>query len=134
MTNFPTLHMIFHVINEKILLVCSFIMVCSFIKQVRVPARQHCQNGLNRQWCLVNSPRTAMHTVQNFKVLNNFISLRFIHLIWVEYNMNIHNFTTKGTKIQFLTHFLLIPAGKTYAKLILLKKFHFYHKMNFRRR
>ena len=32
----------------------------------------------------------SVHTVQNFKVLNNFISLRFFHLIWVEYNMNIH--------------------------------------------
>ena len=33
MTNFPTLHMIFHVINEKIL------PACSFIKQVRVGPR-----------------------------------------------------------------------------------------------
>ena len=31
-----------------------------------------------------------VHTVQNFKVLNNFISLRFSHLIWVEYNIDIH--------------------------------------------
>jgi hypothetical protein len=36
MTNFPTLHAIFYVINEKILPACSFIRVCSFIKQVRV--------------------------------------------------------------------------------------------------
>ena len=38
MTNFPTLHAIFHVINEKILPACSFIRVCLFIKQVRVAA------------------------------------------------------------------------------------------------
>ena len=41
------------------------------------------------------------------------------------------NFTTKGSKIQFLTYFRLVPAGKTYSKSIFLKKCNFYHKINF---
>ena len=45
---------------------------------------------------------------------------------------NIHvNFTKKSSKIPFLTNFRTFPHKETYAKLILLKKAIFHHKMNF---
>ena len=41
------------------------------------------------------------------------------------------NFTVNGSKIQFLTYFPRFSTPHTYAKLILMKKHIFYHKMKF---
>ena len=47
-------------------------------------------------------------------------------------NFNFHvNFTKKSSKIPFLTNFRTFPHKETYAKLILLKKAIFHHKMIF---
>ena len=49
---------------------------------------------------------------------------------WKYFNICL-NFTTKGSKIHFLTNFRQLQPTLTYAKLILLKKRNFYAKCMF---
>ena len=61
MTN-STLHIIFHVINEKILPAYSFIRMCLFIKQVRV------ENSKNQVQIDTGDCLKANSTVPNISV------------------------------------------------------------------